>query len=217
MLIYLDESGDLGFDFNKPKTSKKFVITLLACDNTVTMRHFRKAVRRTLKNKLNHKNARSRIAQELKGTRTSLTIKEYFYRNLPESGWHIYSVILNKKRVYNNLRSKKGKKKLYNFMARFILEKVDLSKTGDAVNLIIDRSKNREEICDFNNYVANQLEGLLPLKVPLYITHELSQHNVGLQAVDLFCWGLYRKYEKNDTAWYNIFRKAVKFEDEYLK
>ena len=111
MLIYLDESGDLGFDFNKPKTSEKFVITLLACDNTVTMRHFRKAVRRTLKNKLNHKNARSRIVQELKGTRTSLTIKEYFYRNLPESGWHIYSVILNKKRVYNNLRSKKGKKK----------------------------------------------------------------------------------------------------------
>ncbi|MDL2123427.1 MAG: hypothetical protein LWX51_10150, partial [Deltaproteobacteria bacterium] len=37
--------------FNKPKTSEKFVITLLACDNTVTMRHFRKAVRRTLKNK----------------------------------------------------------------------------------------------------------------------------------------------------------------------
>ncbi|MCD4764530.1 MAG: DUF3800 domain-containing protein [Desulfobacterales bacterium] len=115
------------------------------------------------------------------------------------------------------MRSKKGKKKLYNFMARFILEKVDLSKTGDAVNLIIDRSKNREEIRDFNKYVANQLEGLLPLKVPLYITHELSQHNVGLQAVDLFCWGLYRKYEKNDTAWYNIFIKAVKFEDEYLK
>ncbi len=49
MLIYLDESGDLGFDFNKPKTSEKFVIALLACDNTVTIRHFRKAVRRTLK------------------------------------------------------------------------------------------------------------------------------------------------------------------------
>ncbi len=102
-------------------------------------------------------------------------------------------------------------------MARFILEKVDLSKTGEAVNLIIDYSKNKEEMRDFNNYVANQLEGLLPLNVPLYITHELSQDNVGLQAVDLFCWGLYRKYEKNDTAWYDIFRKAIRFEDEYLK
>jgi len=112
LLIYLDESGDLGFDFNKPKTSEKFVITLLACDNTVTMRHFRKAVRRTLKNKLNHKNARSRIVQELKGTRTSLTIKEYFYRNLPESGWHIYSVILNKKRVYNFAKQERQEKTL---------------------------------------------------------------------------------------------------------
>jgi len=33
MIIFLDESGDLGFDFNKPKTSCKFVITLLVCQN----------------------------------------------------------------------------------------------------------------------------------------------------------------------------------------
>ena len=33
MIIFLDESGDLGFDFCKPKTSSKFVITLLVCDN----------------------------------------------------------------------------------------------------------------------------------------------------------------------------------------
>ncbi|MCP4482785.1 MAG: DUF3800 domain-containing protein [bacterium] len=29
MYIYLDESGDLGFDFSKEKTSKYFIITLL--------------------------------------------------------------------------------------------------------------------------------------------------------------------------------------------
>ncbi|GJQ57390.1 MAG: DUF3800 domain-containing protein [Candidatus Scalindua sp. AMX11] len=53
MFIFLDESGDLGFDFNKRKTTKKFVITLLVCNSDETRREFTKAVRRTLKNKLN--------------------------------------------------------------------------------------------------------------------------------------------------------------------
>ena len=63
MIILLDESGDLGFDFSKPKTSAKFVITLLVCDSAESMDGFKKAVRRTLKNKLNHKKGNSRIVQ----------------------------------------------------------------------------------------------------------------------------------------------------------
>jgi hypothetical protein len=216
VIIYLDESGDLGFDFTKRKTSRKFVITLLVSDDRETATQFKKAVRRTLKNKVNHKKKR-KIVREMKGTQTRHEVKEYFFRNMPTTGWRIYSVVLNKERVYPKLKTKQGKKKLYNFLARFILEKVDLRNHGTAVNLIIDRCKNREEIRDFNNYIANQLEGLLPLNVPLYITHELSQDNTGLQVVDLFCWGLYRKYESNDTKWYDVFKEAIGFEDEYLK
>ena len=217
MIIFLDESGDLGFDFNKPKTSKKFVITLWVCDDKEVTDGFKKAVRRTMKNKVNFKKTGSRVVQELKGTGTSLKVKEYFYRYLPVKGWRVCSVILNKPRVFENLRTKHGKKKLYNFLARFILEKVDLSNAGPTVNLVIDRCKDTEEIRDFNNYVANLLEGLLPLNVPLYITHESSHQNAGLQAVDLFCWGLFRKYEFKDSEWYKIFKNAIAVEDEYLR
>lgn len=217
MIIYLDESGDLGFDFEKPRTSKKFVITLLIIDDLKANDGIKKAVRRTLKNKINRRKKANCFVHELKGTGTNQKIKEYFYRNLPLSGWHIYSIILNKNRVYERLRTRQGKKKLYNFLARFILEKVNLNNPGAAVNLVIDRFKNNEEIADFNNYVANHLEGLLPLNIPLYITHERSHDNPGLQAVDLFCWGLYRKYEWKELGWYNFFKKAIAFEDEYLK
>lgn len=216
MIIYLDESGDLGFDFSKRKTSEKFVITLLVCDDNETTLQFKKAVRRTLKNKVKRKK-KNKFIQELKGARTSHEVKEYLFRNLPGTGWQVYSVVLNKERVFHRLRTKQGKKKLYNFLARFILEKVDLSNHGVAVNLIIDRCKNKEEIRDFNCYVANQLEGLLPLNVPLYITHERSQDNAGLQVVDLLCWGLFRKYEMKDVKWYDVFKETVRFEDEYLK
>lgn len=217
MIIFLDESGDLGFDFNKPKTSQKFVITLLVCDSGETANSFRKAVRRTLKNKLNRNKRGSRIVQELKGAKTSISIKKYFYRNLSQSGWRIYTVVLNKQRVNQDLRKPQTKKKLYNFLARFILEKIDLRTKVTAVTLIIDRSKNKEEIRDFNNYVENQLEALLPLNIPVNIYHERSHENAGLQAADLFCWGIFRKYENRENEWYDVYRDTIMFETEYLR
>jgi hypothetical protein len=217
LIIYLDESGDLGFDFSKPRTSKKFVITLLICSGKNANDSFRKAVRRTLKNKLNRSKSGSRIVQELKGVKTSLEIKKYFYRNLSQKGWKLYSVILNKQRVYENLQKSKEKKKLYNFMARFIIEKIEFKDSGTAVTLILDRCKNKEEIRDFNNYIENQLEAVLPLNIPLNIYHERSHENAGLQAVDLFSWGVFRKYEKGENEWYNVYRRAIVFETEYLR
>ncbi|KAF0183245.1 MAG: hypothetical protein FD164_803 [Nitrospirae bacterium] len=215
MIIYLDESGDLGFDFSKPKTTRKFVITLLVCENKNASDSFRFAVRRTLKNKLN--NGKNRSVHELKGTETALPIKQYFHRQLGTNGWHIYTVVLNKQRVNDDLRKPLAKKKLYNFLARFILEKIDLSLAAPAVTLILDRCKNRDEIRDFNSYVENQLQALLPLNIPLNIYHERSHENAGLQAVDLFCWGIFRKYEKLDTAWYEMYRSSIIYETEYLR
>jgi hypothetical protein len=217
VIIFLDESGDLGFDFTKVKTSKKFVITLPVCDDKATTDGFRKAARRTLKNKLNRKKGGSGVVHELKGAKTTLTIKKYFFRNLPLGGWRLYTVVLNKQRVYDNLQKAQTRKKLYNFPARFIIEKIELKKTGPAVTLILDRSKNKEEIRDFNAYVENQLEALLPLNIPLNIYHEPSHENPGLQAVDLFCWGIFRKYEKGETAWYNIYENMIAYEAEYLR
>ena len=216
MIIFLDESGDLGFDFRKKKTSRKFVITLLVCDGKEATGGIKKAVRRTLKNKLNYEKSGSRKVEELKGTETEIRIKRYFYRHAPKNGWRLYTVALNKKRVEAPLKTTHGKKKLYNFLARFILEKVDLSDPGNAVTLVLDKCKNKEEVADFNSYVENQLESLLPLNIPLYIYHERSHDNAGLQAVDMFCWGIYRKYEEKDTSWYDVYRKDIAFETEYL-
>ena len=217
MIVYLDESGDLGFDFENKHPSKKFVITLLVCESGSVTREFRTAVRRTLKNKLNHGKKGSRVVGELKGTGTTVAIKRYFLRHSPKGGWRIYTVAVNKERVNKSLRTKQGKKKLYNFIARFLLEKVDLTNAGNAVTLVVDKCKNKDEIADFNQYVANQLEGLLPLEVPLNIYHEHSSANAGLQAVDLFCWGIYRKYEQEDLEWYRDYRARIAYETEYLR
>jgi hypothetical protein len=106
---------------------------------------------------------------------------------------------------------------LYNFLARFLIEKLNLSKVQRNVELIVDRCKNKEEVRDFNQYLINQLEALLPLNTDLNILHLTSQESTGLQAVDLFSWGKFRKYENNDIEWYKVYRDRVRFETEYLR
>jgi len=216
MYIFLDESGDLGFDFEKSKTSRQFVISLLVCKDKHAQDGFRRAVARTLKNKLNHRKNSTRKVAELKGTGTTFAIKQYFFRQLPVSGWKIYSVTLNKLRVDTQLRSKAGKKKLYNFLARFILEKVHFPEDVRQVSLMVDRCKNKEEIKDFNRYVINQLEALLPLNTQLNIDHLRSHESAGLQAVDLFCWGIARKDGLGDKEWYAVYQDKVGFTTIYL-
>ncbi len=216
MIVYLDESGDLGFDFVSKRPSQKFVITLLVCKNKRAVDSFKRAVRRTLKNKLNRRKNNKRVVEELHATNLGYPIKQYFYKQIKNRDWDIYTVALNKSRVYDHLTSKPGRKKLYNYLANFLLDKVDLSTANPAVTLIVDKCKNKEEIADFNQYLGNQLEARLPLNIPLNIYHEDSRANAGLQAVDLFCWGIYRKYEHGDQEWYRNYRSRICFETEYL-
>ena len=94
MFIFLDESGDLGFDFSKVKTTRKFVITALVCFSQAAERDFKKAIRRTLRKKVNRTKNKSRWVDELKGTGTSLEVKEFFLRQVQCQDWSIYAVAL---------------------------------------------------------------------------------------------------------------------------
>ena len=216
--LYLDESGDLGFNFNEKKSSKKFVITILLCFNNESRKGLRKAVQRTIKNKIN-KNRRKRKILELKGTKTNINIKKYFLRNVKNNDWKVFSIILNKKRVDESLRNPRGKKKLYNFLSRVLIEELSplLRQTKKKVELIVDKSKNTAEMKDFNRYLENQLEAILPLNITLNIYHLKSAETYELQAVDLFCWGIFRKFEYNDLEWYKYFSAKVGCEIEYLE
>ena len=48
-----------------------------------------------------------------------------------------------------------------------------------------------------------------------YFYHSFSHEDKLLQAVDLFAWGLYRKYEVGDAEWYEVFKEKVAFERVY--
>lgn len=213
--LYLDESGDLGFDFVNKKPSKFFTVTILALSSRDANRQLIRAAKITLRRKLNNAKRQKRIVQELKGTGTTIEIKKYFYKKVKDTKFGIYSVTLNKKKVYEKLT--KEKSRVYNYIARQVLDQIPFEKNDDdRVELILDRSMAKPEIEEFNSYIRRQLEGRLSPKVPLDIYHWLSHENFGLQAADLFCWGIFQKYERQNENWRDVFSEKIRLDEQFL-
>ncbi len=212
LYLYLDESGDLGFDFITKKPSKYFTVAVLAIHGQENNQAFINAVKRTVKRKLHKKKLLT--GGEIKGSKTSLEIKHYLYKQIKEIDFRIYAYTVNKKRVKQDLIN--VKERLYNYIARLVLDQIDFNHAQQRVILILDKSKGKPEIADFNQYVFGQIKGKLNPKIPLDIMHKLSHEMLGLQAADLFAWGIFRKYEKHDMAWFEVFRERVVFDGIYL-
>jgi hypothetical protein len=212
--LYLDESGDLGFDFVNKKPSKYFTVAILLVKGGKDNLSLLKAAKKTIKRKLNPKGKRNRSVKELKGTNTTLEIKSYFFEQVKDLDLSIYSLTLNKRRVFDSLI--KNKARVYNYVARLVLDQISFYNANLREDLIIDKSKSRPEIADFNSYIRRQLEAKLDPNVPLEIHHWKSEENGGVQAADLFSWGIFRKHEKKDGSWYDIFESKVRYNDIYL-
>ncbi len=208
--LYLDESGDLGFDFVNRKPSKFFTITILTIREIENNRFLINAVKHTLKRKLHS----SGFSRELKGSKTSIQVKKYFYGQVEHLKFGIYALTLNKKKLYERLTQEK--ERVYNYVARLVLDQIPFEKAVTRVQLVVDKSKAKPEIEEFNNYIVNQLAGRLDPKVPLNIDHHSSHESFGLQAADLFSWGIFRKYERKDTEWFSIFKEKVKYDGVFL-
>ena len=173
--IYLDESGDLGFNFGNKGTPRYFIITLLVCYNKSAIIQFKNAVKRTLKNKLKTK---KKNARELKGTDTMLLAKKYFYRHVPESkDWHLYGIVLDKHKLKNKLASLPSEHRIYNYLSKEVLRQVNLTLVKSNLLLVVDKRKGKHGINEFNKYLSNHLEATLPLNVTYDISHEQSHEN----------------------------------------
>jgi hypothetical protein len=214
LYLYLDESGDLGFDFVNKKPSKYFVVTILAVRGHEANRSLINGVKKTLKRKLNQKGKQKRIVAELKGTKTLFEIKNYFFRQVRGIDFDIYALVLNKRRVYENLIREKSR--VYNFVARTVLDRIPLENAALKVELTIDKSKSRPEIVEFNSYIRRELESKIDPAVPFNIYHFDSKEHCGLQAVDMFSYAVFEKYERKRSQWYDVIKEKVKYVSVYL-
>ena len=208
MYIFIDESGDLGFDFKKLGTSKKFTIALLVCESDLIHKAIKKAVSQTVRRKIANSKKR-KAGSELKGSKTSVAVKKYFLTLMPDSGWHLYAITANKGKIPSHLQTKTGKNKLYNFLTKELLKSFIAPTELSRVNIVVDESKGKADRKDFNAYIKTHLENTFPLNTQTYISHENSQNNPGLQAIDLFSYGIWKKESTGDDEWFQSFEKRI--------
>ncbi|MFX0204066.1 MAG: DUF3800 domain-containing protein [Candidatus Hodarchaeota archaeon] len=210
--LYVDESGDLGFDFVNKRPSKFFTICILATSKRASFKAIDKAVKITVRRKINKR--RKSKTGELKGSKTSLQVKEYFYSKIHKQQFGIYAITLNKRRVYDHLTKEKAR--VYNWIAKLVLEQIPFNRADDSVQLVLDKSKGKPQIAEFNQYIETQIKSRIAPEIPLSIDHIRSDTNRVLQAADIFAWGIFRKYEKRDKKWYHIFKEKIRYDDLYL-
>jgi hypothetical protein len=210
--LFLDESGDLGFDFSKPGTTKNFVVTVLLLPTAASKRAMEKAVERTVKGKIRRSKKRE-PAVELKGSKAVQSIKKYFYKQLSQLDFSVYAIILNKRAVPALVI--KSKSRLYHHMTRQLIDHLPLNQAQTRIFITLDRSKGLLDIPDFNRSLLAQLQGTVAPNVPIEIFHADSAATKCLQAVDMMASAIFHKYEWQAMEWYNQFANKIKLERIY--
>ncbi len=204
--VYLDESGDVGFNF-RSGSSRHLIITLLIVDEKFRADRCLKRIRK--------KKLKKSIKQlpELKFNNSTDWIRKKVLQCIKDVDPDIAYIVLKKKTIYNYLRPYPSSNKLYNYIAGLLIEEVIPTYRG-IIKIIIDKRFSKRVIQeDFEQYLLYKLD--YPMNV--HIIPENSQNDRGLQAVDFVSGAIFRKYESGDTTYYDIIKDQIIWELKLFK
>ncbi len=199
--ILLDESGDLGFSFEKG-SSEFFIITVLFVDSKRPLEKIARRAHKTLRGK--HKKVGALHAYQ----ETPIT-RQRLLKELNEADCTILAIVLNKRRVYTKLQDEKAV--LYNFVTNILLDRLFTKKpipTDKQITLIAARREtNRFLNENFKQYLESQVRNnhRSAIKIEIATTHEEKS----LQVADFASWAIFRKYENGDASYYNLIRSRI--------
>ena len=201
--VYLDESGDLGFDFDKPGTSRFFVVTALICDNT---RPVANAVRKIFKGF--SKAQIRRHGGVLHATSESPETRRRLLTLLASLDISVVAVRLDKYRVDPGLPT--DKHALYNHLVKSLLDRATLAGLLDSGSVVTIVASRRETSARLNRSFTNHVQGSPGKPDPVRLMVQVSSpSDKGLQAVDLVSWSLFRKYEGKDSSYADLVSDIV--------
>jgi hypothetical protein len=201
--IFMDESGDLGFDFTKKKTTKFFIITCLFTNNKRPIEKIVKKIHSDLKNKYKRRFGALHAVREKHITRQRLL------KNISEKECFIMTIYLNKKKVYTRLQNEKVV--LYNYVANILLDRIYSKKIiplNQKIEFVASRKETNKFLNEnFKNYlnvqVKNKHKSIIDIKI------KSPAEEKSLQAVDFICWAIFRKYEYGDDYYYNLIKIKI--------
>ena len=203
--IYLDESGDLGFSFER-NSSKYFVIALF--ETSLTEKELKKIIKiakdRTIKQKEDRKYEIKGCSENIKFETKKVLLIELLKK---EPNFKINAIIVNKSKINNDLRDKT--RTFYNYICKEILKENKKYK----IKLIFDKKDIKKKyIQEMNSYLIETFNSK-----ELSLNHEFSDNYAGLQIVDLIANSIFRNFERNDSRLHQIFENNLELKKYYFE
>jgi len=210
MYVFVDESGDLGFSV---KASKFFVVAYVFLEDPWVVR---KVVKRILKRL--HRCGKYR-GSELKFSNSSHEVRLTVLRKLSEVEWETGLVILEKRKVKEELRADPNR--LYNYVIVHNVMKNMLSrlKPGEKLTVCVDRSLSESNREAFNDYALRKAKWVWDRELgrtpPLHdsqieVIHETSEKEPCLQLADYVAGAAFQKVERGKEEYYKLIKNKVK-------
>lgn len=200
--ILLDESGDLGFDFSKRRTSRIFLITFLF---TERLRPIQKIIR-TVHAQLREKH---RIRGVLHASSEEKVIRQRVLKQLAAKRCSLMTIYLDKRKVYTRLQDEKDV--LYNYVANILLNRVltkGLIPLDGPVYLIASKRETNKFLNDnFRSYLRDQAGSAY--KFDLRVQIKTPAEEKALQAVDFASWAIFRCLEHGDDSFYTLIKERI--------
>lgn len=201
--IFLDESGDLGFN-PKKQNSKYFVVTFLFAQDKKPLEKIAKKIHRNLRKKV--KRLSGGILHSVK--ENPITRKRLL-KLLAQEDCLIMAIYLNKSKVYSKLQDEKHV--LYNYVINILLDRIMTKKLLD-INKEITMVASKRETNKFLNanfklYLQKQIANKHKLLIKIDI--KMPSEEKSLQVVDFASWAIFRKYEKGDNLYYHLIKKMI--------
>ncbi len=205
--IYMDESGDLWFDWKKSKTSKYFVVSFLFIGDEVTRNNTEKIVNKIFR--LFQPKERLHHAPVLHAHKETPKTRTKTLGLIASKDVSVLSIYLNKKNVYTRLHDEKHL--LYNYIVNILLDRLMKKKiiplSGKIHFIAAQRETNKFLNENFCAYLENQWKNHknLDIAVSIRTTHEEKC----LQLIDTIAWATYRKYEHDDESYINLINTRI--------
>jgi len=199
MYVYLDESGDLGFD---QRSTRYFTIAFVIVEDPIPFKRCVKAVK-----------IKYHIPQgaELKGYTTRKIIKEDLLHRFLKLDMEVHAITVRKENVEPKLR--KDTNILYNYMVGLSLVERILEEPVDA-RVVVDVDRRITSITSgfkFNEYLRYKIWYEKERRdIDLEIHHLDSHAAYTIQGIDVICNSIFRKYNSNNYALFNIIQDKVK-------
>lgn len=144
-------------------------------------------------------------------------IKMDFLANLVDLGGNFGYIHVQKEKIREEFRTHPDNNLIYNLILFYLME--NLVKSGyrdDHITVYVDqRSTNKDIKRDLTKYLPTKINPLLNC-TRLHVKWERSHNSRGIQCADSICGSIYRRFEKNDTRYYDIIKPNFVVSRDYL-